>query len=71
MGNKLNGQGQVGFAYELKAGLNLTNKLSIGIVWNAMSNIGSYRLLGDGVRFDIDDPGIHTGALELNIGYRF
>ncbi len=51
------------FAYELKAGFNLSNRFSIGLVWNALSYLEAY----DGV----DENGCHTGALGINLGYRF
>ena len=47
------------FAYELKAGFNLTPKFSVGLVWNAMSYI------------NVDSMGGHIGSLGINLGYRF
>lgn len=51
------------FAYELKVGFNLSNRFSIGLVWNALSYLEAY----DGV----DHNSCHTGALGINLGYRF
>lgn len=52
------------FAYELKAGFNLSNRFSIGLVWNALSDL-EFRVSGVGYN------DCHTGALGINLGYRF
>ena len=58
--------GHLGIAYELKAGLNITNKFSIGLIWNAMTAIGkSY------IDYYYYANRTHTGALGINLGYRF
>lgn len=63
LGMQIHGQfsGEFGFAYELKAGFNFTPKFSGALVWNAMSEIECM----------FDYPGVHTGALGINLGYRF
>ena len=48
------------FAYELKAGFNLSNRFSIGLVWNALYDLEDYNC-----------NTYHTGALGINLGYRF
>ena len=52
------------FAYELKAGFNLSNRFSIGLVWNALSDLEFCDL-------DVSYNHCHTGALGINLGYRF
>lgn len=52
--------GAINFGYEIQAGVNITPKFSIGLIWNA-------NMLEEAYTYDI----CHTGSIGLSLGYRF